>query len=438
MSNPGGSAAGTAPAKVANRWFILAMGALLHACLGTVYAWSFFQKPLMAYAGWSNQQAAWVFSFAILFLGIFGSVGGNLLAKYGPLKLSVLGAVCYAIGWIIGGVALSMKSLPLMYLGMGLVGGCGLGMGYVCPVATAAKWFPDRKGLSTAIVLTGFGMGALLSSKLVAPAAVKAFTVDGVTTWPSVFFMIAACLGVPALFAALWMKNPPAGYCPAGYVPPAAEAASATSTITVKECVFSKPFAMIWFAFFINCTAGLLIIAFQSPLLQDLLKAEGSTLDAAGLAAAGATLIGFSSLCNGGGRPFWGWLSDKIGRVQTWRIFQSTQILVFIALIFVKSPIVFGVLVCYILLCTGAGFAICPSTVATKFGAKVMGPVYGTALTAWSLSGIVGPQLLAYIKDTFKDEPARVSPITFTIVAILLAISFSVTLIMTNKPYEQK
>lgn len=434
MSNP---AANTAPVKVPNRWFILAMGALLHATLGTVYAWSFFQKPLMAYAGWSNQQAAWVFSFAILFLGIFAAIGGNLLAKYGPLKLSVLGAVMYGLGWVLGGVALSMKSLPLMYLGMGLIGGCGLGMGYVTPVATVNKWFPDRKGLATAIVLSGFGMGALLSSKVVAPAAVSAFTTDGVTTWPSVFFMIAASLGVPALFAAIWMKNPPASYCPPGYTPSAAETANASSTVTVKECVFSMPFSMIWFVFFINCTAGLLLIAFQSPLLQDLLKGQDASMAPAALATAGATLIGFSSLCNGGGRPFWGWLSDKIGRVQTWRIFQSTQILAFIALIFVKEPITFSILVCYVLLCTGAGFATAPSTVASKFGAKLMGPVYGVALTAWSLSGIAGPQLLAIVKDTFKDEPARVSPITFTIVAVLLSISLLVTFIMNNKPYEQ-
>jgi OFA family oxalate/formate antiporter-like MFS transporter len=432
---------GSTNEKTVNRWLVAIMGTLLQICLGTIYAWSFFQNPLMKYAGdlhWTNSQVAMILSLALCFLGLSAAVGGTLLPKWGPRRLAVSGAILYALGWVIGGFALGIKSLPLLYLGMGVIGGIGLGLGYVTPVATAAKWFPDKKGFITGMVVMGFGLGALFMSKIVAPSFQAMFTVGDVTSWPSVFYTIAATLGIPALIAASILRNPPAGYVPAGWTAPTAEAkANAAPDLTLKECVFSKRFWLLWVAFFCNITAGLMFIGFQSPMLQNLLKQGDPGLTTAALGAAGATLIAISSLFNGIGRFFWGGLSDKIGRTNTFRIILGSQILIFIALIFVQSPILFGVLVCYILLCYGGGFGTAPSFVLTVFGNKIMAVVYGCLLTAWSMGGLVGPQVAAMIKDRFKD-PTQAATNTYIVGAVFLAIGFMVSLLLSNKPFEQK
>ncbi|MCX7025293.1 MAG: OFA family MFS transporter [Spirochaetes bacterium] len=427
--------------KTVNRWLIAIMGTVLQICLGTIYAWSFFQIPLMKYAGdlnWTNQQVAMILSLALCFLGLSAAVGGTLLPKTGPRKLAIAGAILFALGWVIGGFALSIKSLPLLYLGMGVIGGIGLGLGYVTPVATAAKWFPDKKGFITGMVVMGFGLGALFMSKFIAPNYQAMFTSGDVTNWPTVFFCIAGTLGVPALIAALILQNPPAGYVPAGWTPPAAEAkANAAPDLKLKECVFTTRFWFVWVAFFCNITAGLMFIGFQSPMLQNLLKLSDPSMLPAALAAAGATLIAVSSLFNGIGRFFWGGLSDKIGRANTYRIILGSQILIFIALIFVQSPILFAILVCYILLCYGGGFGTAPSYVLTVFGNKIMGVVYGCLLTAWSAAGLVGPQVAAIIKDSNKD-PTRAATITYIVGAVFLSVGFLFALLLSNKAFEQK
>ncbi len=431
----------TEPKKTVNRWLVAIMGTVLQICLGTIYAWSYFQNPLMAYAGWTNQQVAWILSLAICFLGLSAAVGGTLLPKFGPRKLAVTGVLLYALGWVLGGFALGAKSLPLLYAGLGVIGGIGLGLGYVTPVATAAKWFPDRKGFITGMVVMGFGLGALLMSKVIAPFSVNYFTTataggDPVTAWPTVFYVIAAALGIPGLIAASLMQNPPSGFVPAGWKPSVAET-TANSAVPVepKPCVLSRRFALMWVIFFCNITAGIMFIGFQSPLLQDLLKLEDPGMAPAALAAAGATLIAISSLFNGIGRFFWGGLSDKIGRTQTFRLILGSQILVFIALMFVDSPILFSVLVCYILLCYGGGFGTAPSFVLTVFGNKVMAVVYGCLLTAWSMAGIVGPQVAARIKDAFPDNPSEAASKTFMVGAAFLALGFLVSFFLNNKPF---
>ena len=427
--------------KTVNRWLIAIMGTVLQICLGTIYAWSFFQNPLMKYAGdlhWTNSQVAMILSLALCFLGLSAAVGGTLLPKFGPRKLAISGAILFALGWVIGGFALSIKSLPLLYLGMGVIGGIGLGLGYVTPVAPAAKWFPDKKGFITGMVVMGFGLGALFMSKIIAPSFQAMFTNADVTKWPSVFYAISATLGIPALIAASILRNPPAGYVPAGWAPPAAEAkANAAPDLTLKECVFSMRFWLIWVVFFCNITAGLMFIGFQSPMLQNLLKRGDPALTTAALGAAGATLIAISSLFNGIGRFFWGGLSDKIGRTNTFRIILGSQILIFVALIFVQSPLLFGVLVCYILLCYGGGFGTAPSFVLTVFGNKIMAVVYGCLLTAWSMGGLVGPQVAAMIKDKFKD-PTQAATNTYIVGAVFLTVGFLISLLLTNKPFEQK
>lgn len=415
------------------------MGTVLQICLGTVYAWSYFQKPVMVEFGWNNTQVMWIFSLAICMLGLAAAWGGINLAKFGPRKLALAGAILYGSGYLLAALAMHVKSLPLFYLSYGLIGGVGLGLGYVTPVATSAKWFPDRKGFITGMVVMGFGLGALVMSKVIAPTLME-MTGKNLT---QVFLYTGVILLVLGVAAASFMQNPPAGFVPAGYVPPATSASSqaADDALTAKDCILSGRFWFIWLFFFSNICAGIMFIGMQSPMLQDLLKvtAKYTGMDEsaakAALAGAGATLIAISSIFNGVGRFFWGGLSDKIGRVNTFRIILGTQVAVFAVLIIVKSPLLFGVLVCYVLLCYGGGFGTAPSTVLTVFGARLMPVVYGTLLTAWSTAGIVGPQVAARIKDLSPDK----APLyTFSVGAAILLFGLVWTCFVNDAPFRKK
>jgi OFA family oxalate/formate antiporter-like MFS transporter len=424
---------------MSKRWLIAIMGTLLQVCLGTVYAWSFFQKPIMAANGWTNTQAAWSFSLAIFSLGLAAAWGGMNLPKFGPRKLAMTGGLLFGIGYLIGGYALSIQSLPLLYIGYGVIGGAGLGLGYVTPIATAAKWFPDKKGFVTGMVVMGFGFGALVMSKVLAPMFMAQFN----NNVSQVFYSLGIVMLILTLPAGYFLMNPPAGFVPTGYTPPVTSAAAQAGrdSMTAKRAIFSLRFLLMWVVFFFNIIAGIMFIGFQSPMIQDLLKKalDPATLTdpkvIASLAASGATLIAVSSIFNGVGRFFWGGLSDKIGRVQTFRLILGSQFLVFIALMYVGNPIVFGVLVCYILLCYGGGFGSMPSFVLDVFGARLMPVVYGTILTAWGFGGIVGPQIVAFLKDNYAGQAAQY---TFVSAASLLLLGLLITFALSNKRYEPK
>jgi len=416
-----------------NRWLIAIMGTVLQLVLGTVYAWSYFQKPIMETFNWSNVQVMWIFSISICALGLAAAWGGMNLGKIGPKKLAVTGVIMWGASWLISALAMSIHSLPLFYLGFGIIGGMGLGFGYVTPVATAAKWFPDKKGFVTGMVVMGFGLGALVLSKIIAPVIMNA--VDGNLVTAFVYIgIVMLVLGLPA---ALTMKNPPAGFVPAGYTPPAQSAAAKASeeAVSAKEAIISSKFFKMWLILFFNVSAGIMFIGLQSPMLQDILKKSGSALDIAGLAAAGATLIAISSLFNGIGRFFWGGLSDKIGRTEAFRLILGTQLLVFVALVWVANPWIFGIMVCYVLLCYGGGFGTMPSFVLDVFGAKLMPVVYGTILTAWSMAGIVGPQIAAIIKDKFPDNAGVY---TFSAGAVILALGLLISFTLNNRSFSEK
>jgi MFS transporter, OFA family, oxalate/formate antiporter len=415
-----------------NRWLIAAMGTLLMLMLGTVYAWSFFQNPIMSAMGWSNAKTAWAFSIAILCLGFAASWGGVNLQRIGPRKLAITGGAMFAAGYIIGGIAFKLESLVLLYLGFGLIGGIGNGLGYVTPVATVSRWFPDKKGFATGLVVMGFGFGALVMSKIIGPVLMQ--VTGGNLT---MIFSYIGIIMAAAIFFGSFIKNPPEGYVPEGYTPPASEYVITKTALeaTVMDCILSPQWLLMWFVFFVNITAGIMFIGFQSPMLQDILGRSRPGMDGQALAAAGATLIAASSMCNGLGRFFWGWLSDRLGRIQTFRIILATQIIVFIMLHYVNSPVVFSLLVCYVLLCYGGGFGTMPSFVLDVFGPRLMPVVYGAILTAWSLAGVAGPQIVAVIKDTYKDAAGQ---LTFTIAACLLVAGFFCSFFIKNSRFTGK
>ena len=414
-----------------NRWFIAIMGTLLQVVLGTVYAWSFFQKPIIADYGWSNTQTMWIFSMAILFLGASAAVGGMILPKYGPRKLSSIGALLYGGGYLISAYAMYINSLPLFYIGFGVVGGIGLGLGYVAPVATVTKWFPDKKGFITGMVVMGFGFGALVMSKVLAPLFVK--FADG--NMVEVFLYISIVLTLIGVSTGLCMKNPPAGYIPKGYIPPAKTAVNQEleDNLTIKKSLFSTKFLAMWLVFFLNISAGIMFISLQSPMMQDLLLLNNTSMSTQTLAGIGATLIAISSLFNGIGRFFWGGLSDKIGRIEVFRLIIGSQISALILMMYTSNPWAFGALVCYVIMCYGGGFGAMPSYVLDVFHTKLMPVVYGVILTAWSIGGIVGPQVGAFIRDSHVSNPEMIGDKTYMTGIALLSIGFLISLTLTNK-----
>ena len=366
----------------------------LQICFGTVYAWSYFQTLLVRQLGWTFTETAWAFSITIFTLGMSAAWAGAALPRLGPRKLALAGSVLFAGGYLIAGLALELDWLPLFYLGYGVIGGIGIGLGYVTPVATVAKWFPDRKGLATGIVVMGFGVGAFLLSKVLAPILVWQMESNISLVFVSLG-VVFACILVPSSFL---LADPPDGFAAS------AAAAADEEDIPLSACLQSREFIVMWIVFFFNIAAGISVISFQSPLLQDVWGLADPSVEPEVLAQYGATLIAISSLCNGVGRLLWGLLSDRIGRVRVFRILLASQMVVFGMLMTEQNPWVFSVLVCYVLLCFGGGFATMPSFVLDVFGTKRMSIVYGATLTAWAAAGVFGPLYVGRLKDQYPDR----------------------------------
>jgi len=406
-----------------NRWVIAVMGTVLQLGLGTVYAWSYFQSLLVKSYRWSYTDTAWAFSLVILSLGVSAAWAGVNLPKYGPRKLAVVGAVLFSLSYVLGGVALSYGSIPMFYLGYSVVGGIGIGLGYVTPVSTVAKWFPDKKGLVTGVVVMGFGVGALMMSKVLAPLLLVSNNDDLVP----VFLALGAFFGVVLVPVSWFLQDPPA---PAsGPVVAAADAGDGPT----RQYLSSGQFLTMWIVFFTNIAAGISVISFQSPLLQEVWGLADPTIEPATLAAYGATLIAVSSLFNGVGRLFWGLVSDRIGRVETFRLMLATQMIVFGVLMTERNPWVFSGLVCYVLLCFGGGFGTMPAFVLDVFGARRMSVMYGALLTAWAAAGVVGPLMIASLKDNYPD---RAVIYCFLIGVMFLGSGFIVSFLVTNDRFR--
>ena len=389
----------------------------LQICFGTVYAWSFFQTLLVRQLGWTFTETAWAFSITIFALGTSAAWAGAALPRMGPRKLALLGSVMFAGGYMAAGLALELDWLWLFYLGYGVVGGAGIGLGYVTPVATVAKWFPDRGGLATGIVVMGFGVGAFLLSKVLAPVLVATTESD----LPAVFYSLGLIFFIILVPSSLLLSNPPeAGPTALGAV---------EEDVPFRDCLLSREFAVMWMVFFFNISAGISVISFQSPLLQDVWGLADPTVEPEALAAYGATLIAVSSLCNGLGRLLWGLLSDRLGRVRVFRILLATQMFAFGFLMTERNPWIFSALVCYVLLCFGGGFATMPSFVLDVFGSKRMSTVYGAILTAWAAAGIFGPLYVGHLKDQYPD---RAVIYCFLIGILLLTLGYVFTYLLND------
>jgi OFA family oxalate/formate antiporter-like MFS transporter len=365
-----------------NRWVIAAAGIVMQIALGAVYAWSVFRIPLTKAYGWSISQVTLTFELAILTLGLAAFAGGLWMKRAGPRRMAVIGGLAYGLGVILAGQA--RGHLGLLYLTFGVLGGFGLGLCYIVPVATLIKWFPDKRGMITGLGVAGFGAGALIT----APVAQGLIPSVGL---PATFGILGGAYLVAVLGSALFMKNPPEGYRPAGWQPVTAQRTHAARDMALGEALRTWQWYALWAMLFLNTVAGISIISQAAPMAQEIAKSSAAT-------AAG--LVGIISIANAAGRFLWAWVSDFIGRRRVFLIMFLTQVIVFLVLSRVHSFSALAASAFIVLFCYGGGFGTMPAFAADFFGPRNVGSIYGLMLTAWGFAGVCGPTLIARVRQS--------------------------------------
>lgn len=366
-----------------NRWWIAAGGVLMQLALGAVYAWSVFVKPLATSFGWNIAQITLTFSIAILVLGFGAFFGGLWMNRKGPRVVGIAAGVLYGLGVLLA--SFSAHKLGVLYLTYGVFGGLGVGLGYIVPVATLVKWFPDKRGLITGIAVAGFGAGALITAPVAAwlinqVGVLETFRILGIIY----FFMVT--------IGALVMRNPPTGWAPQGWTPSERmQSQRSARDYTFKEALGTWQWYALWGILFLNVFAGISIISQAAPMAQQL---TGVTA----LVAAG--MVGIISIANGTGRLAWAWLSDAIGRRNVFITMYLLQVLIFFAIPYMHSFALLTSLAFIVLLCYGGGFGTMPAFATDYFGSKNIGPIYGLMLTAWGFGGVLGPMLTAFLRES--------------------------------------
>ncbi len=357
----------------------------MQVALGAVYAWSVFRVPLSEAYGASVSAVNLTFSISILFLGFSAFFGGLWMARVGPRTVAMAAGILYGIG--IFASSFAAPSPYIIYLTYGVIAGIGMGMGYIVPVATLVKWFPDRRGFITGIAVAGFGAGALVT------APIAKFLIQGVGLFPT-FAILGVIYIVMVVGAALFLKNPPEGWKPEGWEPPPAEATTDRSGIDYElgGALKTWQWYALWALLCLNVTAGIAIISEADPIAQE--------ISGVGPAAA-ALLVSMISVGNGAGRFLWAWLSDAIGRKWVFLIMYLLQAVLFFLIPVVGASFFLLATVCIVIVsCYGGGFGTMPAFNADYFGSKNVGTIYGLMITAWGIGGVFGPLLISYIIDS--------------------------------------
>lgn len=374
--------------KTKNRWLIAASAVGIHISIGSVYAWSNFTNPLMEEFGWTSQQVQLTFSLAILFLGLSAAFLGHFVEKYGPRAAGLLAAAFFGVGVIGAGFAVSIGSLTLLYATYGVLGGIGLGVGYIAPVSTLVKWFPDRRGLATGLAIMGFGFAAAISS----PVMEILINSVGIA---NTFYILGASYLVIMTLSSLYLERPPVNWVPEGFNEKMKSGKSRIkedlSQLTANEAIKTSRFYYLWIMLFINVTCGIAILSAAKPLAQESIGL--STAEA-------AALVGVLGIFNGLGRIGWASISDFIGRPNTYTTFFVIQIILFAILPHTQEAILFQVMLAIVYTCYGGGFAAIPAYIGDLFGTKQLGAIHGYILTAWAAAGLAGPMFAAWMKDT--------------------------------------
>lgn len=373
--------------KMKNRWLIAASAISIHLSIGGAYAYSVYKNPISDALGWTATEVTLAFTIMMALAGSSAALFGSFVEKNGPRKSAMVAAVLFGLGQAGSGLAVSMDSHILFLLTYGLLSGLGLGIGYISPVSTLVKWFPDRRGFATGMAVLGFGSGALLT----APIAAALMEAVGIS---NTFFILGASYFTLMMLGASYIAPPKEGWMPEGMMKDIAtgkkQVKQDLAQLTANQAVKTKRFWMLWSMMLINTTAGIMMISVASPMAQDVVGIS---------AAAAATMVGIMGIFNGGGRLIWASASDYLTRPIVFIIFFVIQIITFTVLPFTTNALLFQFLILLVVSCYGGGFSNLPAFLSDLFGTKQLGAIHGYALTTWSLGGVFGPMLVTQIQE---------------------------------------
>jgi MFS family permease len=419
----------------------------IHLCIGQVYATSVYKNSLIAHFGASQTAVGVIFSIAIVMLGLSAAVAGTWVEANGPRKAMFVAACFWAAGFLVGALGIATRQLWLLYLGYGVLGGIGLGIGYISPVSTLIKWFPDRPGLATGLAIMGFGGGAMVASPLSRQLLSfydpgydpgnAASTASGVAlVW--LFVTLGVGYFVIMMFGVFNVRVPAADWRPAGFDPArvAAKPLVTTASVSAANAVRTRSFWLLWVVLFCNVTAGIGILEQASPMIQDFFRDGG--VSSVSVAAAGG-FVGLLSLFNMAGRFVWSSTSDVIGRKPIYLVYLGVGMVLYVLLALVghAATALFVLLACVILSFYGGGFATVPAYLRDLFGTFQVGAIHGRLLTAWSAAGVAGPLIVNGFLDA-QGKPGTLTaaayrPALFTMVGVL-AVGFVANLLIRPVP----
>lgn len=423
------------------RWLVPPAAIAVHMCIGQVYGFSVFKKPLAKLLGneapgfvaWTEADIGVAYSIALALLGISAAVFGKWVERSGPRKTMLASMICFCSGLVLASVAVRTHQLWLLYAGYGLIGGIGLGLGYISPVSTLMKWFPDRPGMATGMAIMGFGGGALIGGPL-AEELMKRFASATSVGAQEAMLVMAALYSISMIFGAFIVRVPPEGWQPEGWVPKEHVKPLVTNANVAVDVAWKTPqFWCLWIVLCMNVSAGIGIIGQASPMIQDMFGVS---------AAAGAGYVGLLSLCNLGGRFFWSSMSDLTGRKGVYCIYFILGALLYMSVPWTQgrgNVTLFVVVTGLILTMYGGGFATIPAYLRDLFGSYQVGAIHGRLITAWSMAAILGPQLVDRLSKANKDAgvpPAHAYNSIFYLMVGLLAVGLIANLLV--RPVDPK
>lgn len=400
-----------------NRWLMALAAVGVHICIGSVYAWSVYVNPIKEQMNWTLTDVTIAFSIAIFFLGLSAALMGKFVERNGPRVSAIIAAVLFGLGTAGSGLAILVESKMLLYLFYGVLGGCGLGIGYISPVSTLVKWFPDKRGLATGLAIMGFGF----ASAIWGPTIKVLISSIGLA---STFIVLGASYFVIMFASARYLEKPEEGYLPEGFKKKVEaghkEIKPDLAMLGVHEAVKTPRFYGLWLMLFINVTCGIAIIGVASPLLQEVLGVS---------AIAAAAAVGLMGIFNGAGRIFWASLSDYLTRPVVYITFFATQAVAFYMLPSITEIIIFQVVLYFIMSCYGGGFSSIPAYIGDIFGTKELGAIHGYILTAWAAAGLVGPLIISMVKDSTGSYAETLYVFSgFFVVALVISIAMLINI----------
>jgi len=420
-----------------SRWLIPPAALCVHLCIGQAYAFSVFNLPMTKLLGitqatpddWKLTDLGWIFSIAIFVLGTSAALLGRWVEEGGPRRAMFTAALCWGGGFVISALGVYIHNLWVIYFGYGILGGFGLGIGYISPVSTLIKWFPDRPGMATGMAIMGFGGAAFIASPL-SVWLMSQFTTATHVGVAETFLVMGAIYFCFMMVGAMIVRIPAPGWKPEGYVPPAQpKKLITTQNVFVYDALKTPQFWLIWWVLCLNVTAGIGVLGQASAMSQEMFPGKVTAVAAAGF-------VGLTSLFNMGGRFFWASMSDFIGRKNTYFIFFALGAVLYATVPYsgaIGSVPLFVICYAVIFSMYGGGFATVPAYLRDMFGTRYVGAIHGLLLTAWSMAGIFGPVLVNYIRQyniTHGVEKAQAYNVTMYVMAVLLVIGFLCNLLL--------